>query len=223
MIKEMIKNLLSLPSSFWDEYAFGNELLRNKISPEEKKEFTEKAHQCGKDLAEEILCDNPAMSPSSLANSLGLNVSYIDEPTSSEYVMFACFNEPNNVRILNDIIEKAKIIIRDNNLYELLCHANIGEVLMAHEIYHYLEYKMPTIYTNRKLLTLWTLGKFKYKSNVLCLNEIGAMAFTQKLLDLPYSPYIFDLLLLYTQNKQMARKLYENIMDLSNEKEVINQ
>lgn len=222
MIREMIKNLRYLPNSFWDEYAFRNELLIDKISPEEKQEFTEKTHQCGKDLADEILSANPDMSPSLLANSLGLNVSYIDEPFSSEYVMFACFNEPNNVRILNDIIEKSKIIIRDNDLYELLSHVDIGEVLMAHEIYHYLEYTMPNLYTSQKLLTLWRLGKFKYKSKVLCLNEIGAMAFTQKFLDLPYSPYIFDLLFLYTQNKQMAKELYENIMDLATEKEIIN-
>lgn len=222
MITEMLKNLLALPNSFWDDYAFHNELLTSKISPKRKKELIIETHKCGKGLADNILSTTPDITPSLLINLLNLNVNYINEPFSSEYVMFACFNKPNKVQIFNNTIEKAKSIIDTNNLNDLLCNVDIFDVLLSHEIYHYLEYKMPYIYTNQKLLTLWSFGKFKFKSNIICLNEIGAMTFTQELLNLPYSPYIFDLLFLYSQNEQMAKELYDNIINLSKKKEVVN-
>ena len=48
---------------------------------------------------------------------------------------------------------------------------------------------------------------------------MAAMAFVKELLDLPYSPYVLDVLLVYSYNKKAASALYEEILEAAGIKE----
>lgn len=220
MIKDMIKDLVELPEGVWDEYALQKEPLKGKITKELKEKLLYNTHLCGKSLAEEVKSEYGNTIPSVLAEKLGLEVFYVqvedDGATDGgNYNMFACYYEPNQVKIFNKTVKDATELIKNFELDEILGEVQILEILMAHEIYHYFEYTRKDLYTNQKLLTLWKLGKYKNVSKLVSLNEIGAMEFTKDLLGLPYSPYIFDVLLLYTMNKRLSYHLYESILQLN--------
>ena len=73
-------------------------------------------------------------------------------------------------------------------------------------------FRSPELFTARKLVTLWKLGPFENRSRILCLEEIGAMAFTRELVGLKCSAYVYNVLMLASSNPARAQKLYERIM-----------
>jgi len=217
-IAEMLRELLALPEPVWDAYAFRAEPLIGKIGARQKEEFAAGARECGQKLARELLDRWQGSTPEECALALGAKVSSHPQPDGGSYMMFASFTEPDHIRIYQATVDKALAVARETGLPEL-AGADMRQVLVAHELYHYFECERPDLYTVRRLLRLWRLGPFENYSRVSSLGEIGAMAFTRELLSLPYSPYIYDVLFLYTENKRLARQLYETIMRLAEKKE----
>lgn len=78
---------------------------------------------------------------------------------------------------------------------------------------------MKEIYTRTERVELWR-KPFSNKSTISCLSEIAAMAFAGKLLDLKVSPYMLDVLLVYSYDKNAAWGLYDEIMNMT--KEAVN-
>ena len=213
MIRPMIADLVRLDDALWDSYAMCREPLIGKITPEQKEEFLRGAHLCGEKLADGISSEAPGTRPEAYAESCGVTVEHAEE--AEDGAMFACFTEPDRITVYQKTIESAQSLIAEQGLEDILGDIRVEDVLLAHELYHYLEYARPGVYTGRKLLRLWKIGKFQNWSKVVSLQEIGAMAFTRRLLGLPYSPYVFDVLLLYTRNKRMSKELYEGIVRLA--------
>jgi hypothetical protein len=220
MIADMLRDLLPLDDPFWDAYAMRREPLIGRISEAQAREFAENARRCGEELAIEAAASGGNARPEDRAKRLGLTVEHKAESDGGGYTMFACFQEPDRITVFQETVDRAEKLIEEENLSGLLSGAHPEDVLIAHELYHYFECARPELYTNQKLLCLWKLGKFQNRSQVVSLQEIGAMAFAKRLLGLPYSPFVFDVLLLYAQNKRLSKNLYEDIMKHAGRKEL---
>ncbi|MEM1485775.1 hypothetical protein V6615_13030 [Oscillospiraceae bacterium PP1C4] len=224
MIKEMVEKLLPLENCVWDSYALRKEPLIGKITPEQQTEFTIKARQSGVSIARQLKELHNGVSPAELAELaglLGVKINRIPSSDGGNYTMFACFHEPDQIFIYQATVENTEHMIEIQGLSDLLEHVRVEDVLIAHELYHFFECRHPDLYTNQRVLTLWKIGKLIYTSRVSCLHEIAAMSFTQELLGLSYSPYVYDVVLLYAQNKRMSKKLYESICGIDAQKEVL--
>ncbi|MGN0983321.1 MAG: hypothetical protein ACI4OI_00645, partial [Gemmiger sp.] len=92
-------------------------------------------------------------------------------------------------------------------------HLDITRLLLGHELFHYVEerYKKE-IWTRTYRLRLWQIGPIHNDSGVMVLGEIAAMAFTQELNELRYSPYVMDAYLVYGYSPEAASALYEEMM-----------
>lgn len=211
MIETMLQDLIGLDGDVWDSYALRREPLIGKITEEQKREFMRSAHACGEELAGKILRENPGVQPEAYAGTLGLTVEHVTGD-GADPAMFACFTEPDRITVFRRTAELAEQLVAEKSLASLLGAVRLEDVLVAHELYHYFEFSMPGLYTGRKLLRLWKIGRLQNWSRLVSLQEIGAMAFAQRLLGLPYSPYVFDVLLLYSRNRRMAKELYESIL-----------
>lgn len=214
MIKEMLQTLAEVPKAVWDTYALRHEPLSRKLTTELKTQFLELAQGTGKELAHEVEGKYPKLRPVDIVTALGLNVNYLEDQDDGNYTMFACYTEPDNITIYKKTVDALEAALREADCIEILNGVSVTDVLLAHELYHYFEFIRPEMFTNQKLLTLWHIGNFSYKSKVVSLKEIGAMTFTQELLHLPYSPYVFDVLLLYPQNKRLAKELFDYVKQL---------
>ena len=191
----MIKKLLEVPENVWDIYALRGEPLKNKIPEEELPVYLELAHRTGKELAARVRAEYPGQSPEQICEALKLRLNRIEEKDGGPYTMF----------------EK---LLKEEKQAALPGEVPVQDILLAHELFHYYECHEPEFPTRRKLITLWKIGKFRYKSPLTVLSEIAAMEFAKDLLGLSWHPYLLDILLLYASDHQEGRKLYDCLLKL---------
>ncbi len=210
-IREMLKDLVNIKDEEWGIYAFRREPLSGKFSKEEKLELIKKANLCGREYAKKIREENGSINVYKITKNLGIKVDYPQRPN-----IFAQFVNPNKVTIFKDSVDKAIDLIDKENLQELFNNVNIEGILLAHEIFHYIEeHNRDDMFTQTEKIRLWKLGPFKNDSNIVCLGEIAGMAFAKELLQLSYSPYILDSFLVYLYYPKVAYELYKEIMNIN--------
>ncbi|MDO4925514.1 MAG: hypothetical protein Q3980_07595 [Turicibacter sp.] len=216
-IRLMLKDLINVRDEDWGMYAFRRDPLHGKFNREEKLELIEKANLCGSEYAKKIREENGDIDVYEIAKRIGIEVDYPQRPNGGGHIIFAQFVNPNKVTIFKDSVDKALDLIEKEKLNELFNNVNIEEILLAHEIFHYLEeHNGEDMFTKIEKITLWKLGPFKNDSNIVCLGEIAGMAFAKELLELPYSPYILDSFLVYLYHPKVGYDLYKEIIKIKN-------
>jgi hypothetical protein len=217
-LEDMLNELVKIPASVWGKYSFSRDILRDKISEEEKNRLTIKAIECGHAYADQLAEKYGTRVPSKIAEALGIEISYPDVPTDLSRVTFAEFVEPNKVMLYKDNLDKAYALLKNEKASEILGELQIEELLLAHEIFHYIEVKdAETIFTQTEKVELWAIKPFRNRSTIRSLGEIAGMAFAEKLLGLTYSPFVMDVFFVYGYNDEVAVNLYDEIMEFANE------
>ncbi len=212
-IDEMLGKLVHLTENQWGIYAFYHEPLERKFTKEQKIKYIQKAYQCGQEEAKLLKEQYPNKTIEEIIMENGFCLHTSDEPIGGEYVVLAQYTEPNEILIYSDCVKKAEVLIKENQLEQYLKNLQIKELLMAHELFHGIEYqKKKSIYTQTEKIELWR-KPFSNKSKIVCLSEIGAMAFAKELLQIPFSPYVMDVLLMFCYQEEMASLLYEEILE----------
>ncbi|MBU3142821.1 hypothetical protein [Clostridium sp. CF012] len=212
MIKDLIRELKTVDKNIWGLYTFKRDPLCSKVTGKEKDDMIKKANECGRleaiDLKEKYGTKNCRQ----YAQQLGLIISEIEETNANDYILFAKFNSPNKISININNIKKAEEIVEKENLNLLIDEVKIEAILIAHEMFHFIEGKNKEIYTNSTKIRLWKLGPIKYNSGLIALGEIAAMAFAKELLQISYYPNLFDILLLYPHDEKRAKMLYDEVL-----------
>ena len=115
----------------------------NSLCPEkmtdEKLELIKKANLCGREYAKKIREENGSINVYKITKNLGIKVDYPQRPNGGGHIIFAQFVNPNKVTIFKDSVDKAIDLIDKEKLQELFNNVNIEEILLAHEIFHYIE------------------------------------------------------------------------------------
>lgn len=215
-IKEMLKNLINISDEAWGKYGFRREPLKGKFNSEERLNLIRKSNDCGREYARKIRETYGHIDTYKIAKNLGLEVDYPEKKNGGGHIIFAQFVEPNKVTIFKDSVHKASLLINEQNLSHIFSNINVEELLLAHEIFHFIEENEEEIFTRSEKIRLWKLGPIKNDSNIVCLGEIAGMAFTKELLQVTYSPYILDVFLVYLYNPEVAYSLYNEIMSINN-------
>ncbi|HEY8891911.1 MAG TPA: hypothetical protein VIM70_16855 [Clostridium sp.] len=214
MIKELIRELLAVDDNIWGLYTFRRDPICNKLTDSEKIEMIKKANECGRQEAIGLIYKYGIMTCHQYAKQLGLTISEIDEKNADDYILFAKFNSPNNIFININNVKKVNELVSAENMNILIDEVDIEEVLIAHEMFHFIEGQNKEMYTSNAKIMLWKLGPIKYTSRLIALGEIAAMAFAKELLNLSYNPNLFDVLLLYPHDEKKAKMLYDEINDV---------
>lgn len=214
MIKDLIRELKTIDENIWGLYTFKRDPLCGKVTDEEKADMIKKASECGRQQAIELKEKYGVCTCSQYAEKLGLTVSQIEENNAKDYILFAKFNSPGTISINISNIKEAEEVVKKENLNFLIEEIKIEDILIAHEMFHFIEAKNNELYTSTAKIILWKLGPIKYNSGLVALGEIAAMAFAKKLLKLSYCPNLFDVLLLYPHDEKKAKILYDEICDM---------
>ena len=217
-IKKMLNTLKEIPDLVYGRYAFLREPIAGRLSDELKDELIKKATAEGEKYADEIRETYGNISLEDLAKKFGLDVSYPKKPLKESNVRFAEFEEPNKIRIFTDTFDKVDELIKEKKLESYFMDISIKDVLLGHELYHYMEIiKKDEILSRNYIVELWHIGPYKYTSHVAILAEIAAMSFSKKLNNISFNPYLFDVFLTYSYNREYAIYTYERILKLYNE------
>ncbi len=212
-LDEMLSSLLFLTDAQWGLYAFSREPVRQKFSIPERIRLAQQAEECGRSFAGELNEKAAGRSMREYAEQMGITVEYLPIPGDGAQVLFAQFFPPNKIRIYDDCLNKAEQFLPVGNGIGINRREEIANILLSHELFHWLEEQNKNgIFTKQEKVQLWSIGPLKYSAPISCLGEIAAMAFTQELCGLSFSPYLLDVLLVYGYNPAAATNLYRGIL-----------
>jgi hypothetical protein len=211
----MLHHLIEMDDDTWGLYAFTREILKNRIQPDQKLDMIIKANACGKEYAHKIIKETGCRDIKTIAEQLKLKVEFHDTSMIGKRVLFAQFTPPNQIEIMKEPIHRAvsKITEDASILVDLFQQNDIIDIILGHEIYHFVEEEYSQmIYTRTEKILLWKFFGFKNYSVIRTLGEIGAMAFTKELMGLKFSPFILDVLLYYCYDPASAEKIYRDVL-----------
>jgi hypothetical protein len=216
-LDEMLQKTMALDDDFWGSvYAFSTDPAGRAVSPEDTLSLSQRARDCGKAAARKTAAEYGTAEIHVLIRKLGLIMEKIRDADHGGTIHFAEFVEPDKIRIYEDCLEKMSLQEEQLSQDAKNLLSSAEEVLIAHELFHYLEYlQRDTIFTRTYVHHLRPILFFRPAARLLCISEIAAMAFIKEYLKLPCSPYVFDLLLMYGFSKDRAYRLYGNIIHLA--------
>ena len=210
----ILENLLKIEEPEWASYAFSREPLNGKFSDDDRLELTKKALDCGMEAAKDFGHRYGDGSPEEIAKQLGITVSYPSMPQDKTRVMFAEFCPPKELNVFMDGLNKAKALLGEFGVANALGeNPPLDQILIAHELFHYVEEQNKDIWTKTHKIKLWGIGPIQNYSKISVLSEIAAMGFCKELMKLPYMPYMLDVFFVYGYSSEKASKLYEEMME----------
>ena len=210
-LREMMKGLSAVDDMTWGMYAFSRDALRDKVDCARKKEMIEKAVCCGCETADKIMDQMGTSNPREIAGRLGLRVEYLDKGQIADRVLFALFTPPDLIQIMREPLDKA---VEGGSLDGFSTRGQLEDLILGHEIFHYLEEEDEAIYTRTEKIRLWKILGFENRSTIRALSEIAGMYFSKKLNGFPYSPFALDILLYYNYNSETALNMYREVAEI---------
>ena len=185
-LKDMVQTLEGVTEEAWGRYA------------------------CGREWAKRISEKYGTEDPKILAGKMGMKVKMPKVPTGGGVVLFAQYVQPDEITIFTDCVDKAAALEKQCGC-PLLKKERLLEILLAHELFHAVEEQYAgEIFTRTEKIELWR-KPFSNRSVISCLSEIAAMAFARQLSGLSVSPYMLDVLLVYSYDKNTSYGLYDEI------------
>ncbi len=218
VMKEMIRELVSMTEQEWGTYAFSRDPIHKRVSTDLRREMIQSANRCGREEAQKLQKRFGQQDITQLVAALGLNINREDSFGVDNFITFAQFHSPNSITLFMGNVTATQDLILEHDMGEMLQYVDVEQLLTAHEMFHFIEEETPTLYTRTTRIDLWGVGRLRYKSGLICLGEIAAMAFAAEMLHLNYSPYVFDVLLPWSKNEIQSRKLYQDILQFKNVK-----
>lgn len=217
MLSSWCDDLAGLPEEVWMAYAHGREPLRGKVPLADYADYYRKAAACGEAQAERLRREMGDASCREIAGRLGVTVEELPMPESRGLATFACFYEPDRIELYTDNAEATRSLLLAAGIAQRMGDTDIGDMLLAHELFHVVQQRDPELYVNQNHILLWRLGRLRRESRLVSLEEVAAMAFAKRLLDMTVSPYLYDVWMLLPTVPEQARELYGRLMELSEE------
>lgn len=227
-LADMLTDLMAVDDEIWGLYAFSRDVLKDRISEEDKRAWSIEAAQCGEYYALRVMEKFHTMDAFDIAAQMGLDVKMEQKEKEQSRLLFAMFVPPKEIFIMEEPIKKAKntfealesqgsLPILKDRYGKPLEERDIAKIILSHEIFHFLEEEyQDEIFTRRKKITLWTLPiiKFKNESTIRALGDIAAMSFARKINGLSFSPFLLDVFIYYGYNPDASCSIYDEIMKM---------
>lgn len=185
----------------------------NKLSNEEVKYYISESIRLGKNLSKSLR----EKDIEALLKENGIEIEVIkgkDENLSLRAeIEFS--KEIKKIKIYEDSI--IDVYNNTKNHRFNLNKEDIYKIHLAHEFYHFLEYKY-NIFTNERLkkITLFKLGPFKRESTILMTREIAAHSFCKEILKLDFHPKLLDYMYLIKKDPNYKQTLIKEIDEYRN-------
>ncbi len=217
MIRAYVERLLDLTDSEWIRYVYSKELLRDKIPEQDKPVMAQKARECGREKARMIKERYPGESAAEIMRKLGVSLQSIKPEKGKldrNFFLYASFTPPSQISIDEAGAARAQELIASNSLTELLGKVDVREVMLFHELFHFLELNDGGIYTKKLRIPLWKLFSYTYTSTVGILSEFASMEFARELTRLEFELFLLDPVLMYAMDERAGVRLFERMLQM---------
>ena len=222
-LEDLAKGLIAITDQQWNQYAFSRDPINGILTDEDRAQFGELSLACADEYVRKY---QSAGGPAQIAQQMNVRVTYPQRPSvnamEANRVLFARYSTPGEIEVFTDCTDLAEKAFATEAMRNILGDVNIKDVLLCHEMFHHLEeLDAKTIYTENARKERKIFHLIPNPARISCLGEIAAMRFAKGILNLPYSPYIFDVLLAYLYDKQVACNLYAKIQQMFGLQEAI--
>ncbi len=216
----MLRDLVEIDEVDYRGYIFARDPLKGKYSDQQMYDWMVNGIACGKEWAHRLSEEYKTESPEDLSREMGMKVSYPQYPEKSDRVLFAEFRAPNDITVYMDAVNKGKKLLDQKDIRKIMTdELNISSVLLAHELFHYVEEKYKKeIYSRTEKVRLWAVGPVHNDSTIPALSEICAMSFAREMTHLPYACYVLDVFLGYSYSPEEASGVYQEMMERAGRK-----
>lgn len=206
----LLKAVKALPDSvFWEE-CFSRNRITKKYTPKKMLALGQMASDCGEEYAEKYRGELADGSMLELCRKNGITVRELTIPQSPAMELFGLFESPNTISIRADLLQECDDYVKAAGISAVLDGVSCGEVLLAHEFFHFLECKYEACiftctYTEPQ-------GLFAVPRNVPPLGEIAAMSFAKHLFRLSWNPFMLDCVMMIMDNLPAAAVIAERLL-----------
>lgn len=215
------EEMLSLPENVWIEYVRRREPLRGRVDFDAYKGFWCKACEEGKEQAGLLFKEHGTANVAELAEKLCVSVQKKPLPdATSGRATYASFTEPDLIEIYQDNADALNSLIDAAEAKTLLGNIDVADVLLAHELYHVVQYRNTELFSMQKHIRLWKIFGIENNSRLVSLEEVSAMAFAGALTNISYTPYVFDVLLMLPSYPEKAKNIYRSIFEIFDEQKI---
>ncbi|MBO1086128.1 MULTISPECIES: hypothetical protein [Enterococcus] len=204
-LDELILKLQTISDEQWCDYQFQRELLVEKVSLSEQQRWGALARECGKTLAETINRKYCTRNIQELCDRLDVAISYGETAWRNDRLTLATYDETTGICLMAEPIQK----FEQANITALPLE-KVTSLILAHELYHHLETRDPTLYTQQKTLELWRFFGYRHQSKIRALSEIAAMSFSEKLNNVGFSPYVLEVAMTWPYDPQLCEHLVQS-------------
>lgn len=210
---EMLPLLLELPDDFWNAYAFAKDPVGMRLSKRQRivttSTCTMEAEVLAKIQRKKNLYD--ILREESLKLKPLLHAKY------GATVLFAVYEEPGTIYVnhaLLDGLEENPTFLQVKAQFLELDKIPVRDIIIAHELYHYLERILPLESKKKQSVPLFSnilwlcCGK-----RIPALGEVSAMSFAKTFFSLSFSPFVLDFILLSLDAPDVADAMFQKCMD----------
>ncbi len=214
LFKEKFQELMAIEDGVYYLYATYEDPISGKISDDIRTEIIEKSAQIGYDLADDIMRKSPNKSVMERIEENNIELVLDDSESSMKFVYFGTYETDGPITLYQGNLAKSEQLLEDIEI-DWLTIEQVGDIILAHELFHYYEDVYPEMYTNTKEIELWKLGPYTHKSKLICPSEIAAMAFAKKLLNLDFNSSAINYLLYSSIDGKAGEAFYKNMHKLN--------
>lgn len=202
-------------------YLIAQDRLERKIKDDVKSYLIQQSLEVGKKEANLLKEKFPTASPLNIIESLGLKLEHkdeenIDTQSGVHYVLLGCYESPDQIMICDKTIGRLQRYLEETE-HPIFSEISVKDIVLAHEIFHYIEEQKEDLFTNRFQVDVFSVGPFRKKSTVLCAGEIAGMTFAKTLLNLPFEPAILNYIVMRIWNPPAAERTLESMLLYKNE------
>lgn len=208
--QELLDETLALPQEAFQWHMLSNDPLFERYSRAQCTAIISQGEQIGRQYASEVL--SLGMGVDEVLKHYAIDYDEQTKPIAADRVIFAQYVEPKSITVFTDTLRKYQQYREVHGAARDISGSTVRNVLIAHELFHYLEYRdEQTIATRNFRITTHRLGPITLKSKVSSMSEIAAMEFAKVWLGLDYSPNVFDVLLVRPYEPDAATVILDNI------------
>ena len=210
-LSDLVLRIASAEPGALSHWMVSNDRYARRLSGSEIDVLAASALADGEFAAKALKIDHSPEGIAALASELGISVIEVDGEIDVAGHVFSADYRPNppRIRLYTRALAAIDRGLADPRIAEIIGATRALPVLLAHEIYHHLDFVRPTTLTQRHSVTSLRLGPLHLKTELPSLAEVAAGRFAAALLGLHCHPRVLDLLLLWDGNPQRAEAWVE--------------
>jgi hypothetical protein len=175
--------------------AFNRDRIGSRLSEAQQKNLYQLAQTEGERIGKQLKQDFPDLLPSEIAEWFGVNVVYKEYTIHESFTSIGYFEIPDQI-VVNQKLKEKDDYFKEQGLPEMQFKI-WKEIVIAHELFHYIQEQTPELFVNQYRVELWKLGPYHHQSSFSLLGELAGMAFAKALLALDFYPGVIEWYLLY--------------------------